>query len=82
MIQPFGLGRARGDDRTPRSGRGAMIKELKRLFGHTHEKDVIDGTDCFVRKMKTFKPPVSEALTRRVAECCQRSVRARRAATA
>jgi hypothetical protein len=59
-----------------------MIKKLKRLFGHTHEKDVIDGTDCFVRKMKTLNPPVSEALTRRVMECCQRSVRARRAAPA
>ena len=59
-----------------------MFKKLKRLFGHTHEKDVIDGTDCFVRKIKTLKPPVSEALTRRVMECCRRSVRARRAATA
>jgi hypothetical protein len=58
-----------------------MRKTLRRWFGSDHEKDLIKGTDCFTRKMKTLTPPVSDALTRRVVDCCDRSVLAPGAVT-
>jgi hypothetical protein len=49
-----------------------MLKKLKRKFESTHQKDTINGIDCFARKMDTLTPPVSDARMRAVMDCCER----------